>query len=231
MNRIVNKLNRLWKERAHRAAARAVLDTPPIVPADDGLVLFSMIGTRVLLPYLVAVKSLHAQLRKGRIVILDDGTLTDADRQILAAHLVLLRAQRIAGLADLAREDIRFVNRQRGAGTRILLDHRLEKTGIDPDAIQGYDRVVTTHMAVAAAVSQGDPERFSKISKISIFNIKLFFQNVTTFFKINLIKIFQKKALHFLYRSHFWHLKRPKTKSEKRSVSMNLYIYINSRIQ
>ena len=61
----------------------------------------------------------------------------------------------IAGLADLAREDIRFVNRQRGAGTRILLDHRLEKTGIDPDAIQGYDRVVTTHMAVAAAVSSG----------------------------------------------------------------------------
>ena len=87
MNRIANKLNLLWKERAHRAAARAVLDTPAVVPADDGLVLFSMIGTRVLLPYLVAVKSLHAQLRKGRIVILDDGTLTDADRTILAAQL------------------------------------------------------------------------------------------------------------------------------------------------
>lgn len=87
MNRIVNKLNRLWKERSHRAAARAVLDTPPVVPADDGLVLFSMIGTRVLLPYLVAVKSLHAKLKRGRIVILDDGTLTDADRDILAAHL------------------------------------------------------------------------------------------------------------------------------------------------
>ncbi len=98
MNRIVNKLNRLWKERAHRAAARAVLDTPPIVPADDGLVLFSMIGTRVLLPYLVAVKSLHAQLRKGRIVILDDGTLTDADRQILATHL---GKPRIVSIADI----------------------------------------------------------------------------------------------------------------------------------
>ncbi len=87
MNRIVNKLNRLWKERAHRAAAHAVLDTPPVVPADDGLVLFSMIGTRVLLPYLVAVKSLHSKLQRGRIVILDDGSLTDADRAILAAHL------------------------------------------------------------------------------------------------------------------------------------------------
>ncbi|MBO9694918.1 MAG: hypothetical protein J7499_01840 [Sphingopyxis sp.] len=87
MNRIVNKLNLWWKERAHRAAARAVLDTPAVVPAGDGLVLFSMIGTRVLLPYLVAVKSLHAHLRRGRIVILDDGTLTDADRAILAEHL------------------------------------------------------------------------------------------------------------------------------------------------
>lgn len=87
MNRIVNKLNLLWKERAHRATARAVLDTPAVIPADDGVVLFSMIGTRVLLPYLVAVKSLHARLGKGRIVILDDGTLTDADRAILAAQL------------------------------------------------------------------------------------------------------------------------------------------------
>jgi hypothetical protein len=87
MDRIANKLNRLWKERVHRAAARAVLDTPPIAPADDGLILFSMIGTRVLLPYLVAVKSLHARLQRGRIVILDDGTLTSSDRDVLAAHL------------------------------------------------------------------------------------------------------------------------------------------------
>lgn len=87
MNRITKKLNGLWKERAHRIAARAVLDTPPVVPADDGLILFSMIGTRVLLPYLAAIKSLHGQLKRGRIVILDDGTLTAADRDVLAAHL------------------------------------------------------------------------------------------------------------------------------------------------
>lgn len=87
MGRVAKKLNELWKERAHRNAARAVLDTQPVVPADDGLVLFSMIGTRVLLPYLVAVKSLHAQLKRGRIAILDDGTLTSDDRAVLAAHL------------------------------------------------------------------------------------------------------------------------------------------------
>src|SRR3546814_13518062 len=84
MNRIANKLNRSWKERMHRVAARAVLDTPPIAPADDGLILFSMIGTRVLLSYLVAVKSLYGRLGRGRIAILDDGTLTAADRAVLA---------------------------------------------------------------------------------------------------------------------------------------------------
>lgn len=87
MNRVANKLNGLWKERKHRAASRGVLETPPVVPVDDGLVLFSMIGTRVLLPYLVAVKSLHARLKRGRIVILDDGTLTPADRDVIAVQL------------------------------------------------------------------------------------------------------------------------------------------------
>jgi hypothetical protein len=72
-----------WK---HARAARDILDTPPIVPTDDGLILFSMIGTAVLLPYLVAVKSLYTQLNRGRIMLLDDGTLTDGDKALLAHH-------------------------------------------------------------------------------------------------------------------------------------------------
>jgi hypothetical protein len=73
-------------EWQHSSVARGVLDTPPIKPCDDGVVLFSMIGTRVLLPYLVAVKSLHHQLGRGRIMLLNDGTLDQADRAVLAAH-------------------------------------------------------------------------------------------------------------------------------------------------
>lgn len=46
----------------------------------------------------------------------------------------------------------RYVNRQRGAGTRVLLDYRLKKLGISPEEINGYDREASTHMAVAAAV-------------------------------------------------------------------------------
>lgn len=71
---------------SHSRAAQGVLDTAPIVGADDGVILFSMIGTAVLLPYLIAVKSLHLQLQRGRILLLNDGTLTAADRTVLAHH-------------------------------------------------------------------------------------------------------------------------------------------------
>lgn len=48
---------------------------------------------------------------------------------------------------------VKFVNRQRGAGTRVLLDYKLKTLGIDPKSIDGYDKEVATHMAVAASVA------------------------------------------------------------------------------
>jgi molybdopterin molybdotransferase/putative molybdopterin biosynthesis protein len=61
----------------------------------------------------------------------------------------------LGGLEDLVRPDVRFVNRQPGAGTRVLLDHRLRRLGIKPDRIAGYEREEHTHMAVAVAVASG----------------------------------------------------------------------------
>ncbi|RIV88358.1 hypothetical protein D2V17_07725 [Aurantiacibacter xanthus] len=80
--RIVRRL----RERRFPGQIAGILATPPVTARADGLVLFSMIGTRVLLPYLVAAKSLHAQLDAGRFVILDDGTLTADDKALLAHH-------------------------------------------------------------------------------------------------------------------------------------------------
>jgi putative molybdopterin biosynthesis protein len=59
----------------------------------------------------------------------------------------------IASLDDLPR--VRYVNRQRGAGTRILLDYELEQRGISADQVSGYDHEEYTHLAVAAAVASG----------------------------------------------------------------------------
>jgi hypothetical protein len=84
---IAEHLNWHVKQWWHRRLSRGVLATPPIVPRDDGVILFSMIGTAVLLPCLIAMKSLHRHLGRGRVVILDDGTLTAADRGVLAQHL------------------------------------------------------------------------------------------------------------------------------------------------
>jgi len=61
----------------------------------------------------------------------------------------------IKDFSDLIRDDVIYVNRQRGAGTRILLDYHLNRENIDPSNIKGYDREMTTHLAVASAVKTG----------------------------------------------------------------------------
>ncbi len=63
--------------------------------------------------------------------------------------------QQVQGLADLAQPGIRWVNRQAGSGTRVWLDAQLQAYQIDAAAIPGYEREVTTHMAVAQAVADG----------------------------------------------------------------------------
>jgi putative molybdopterin biosynthesis protein len=58
-------------------------------------------------------------------------------------------------LVDLTRPNVRFVNRQKGSGTRVLLDYHLKQRGIRPEQIDGYEREEFTHMAVAAAILSG----------------------------------------------------------------------------
>ena len=64
-------------------------------------------------------------------------------------------AERVEGIEDLAQSELLFMNRQRGAGTRVLFDYKLEEAGISPDQINGYDRIEYTHMTLAAAVANG----------------------------------------------------------------------------
>ncbi|KMZ55150.1 molybdopterin biosynthesis protein [Dorea sp. D27] len=62
----------------------------------------------------------------------------------------------IKGISDLTR--VNYVNRQRGAGTRVFLDYKLKEAGIDSAEIDGYDKEASTHMAVAALVRNGDAD-------------------------------------------------------------------------
>lgn len=62
----------------------------------------------------------------------------------------------ITKISDISERNLRFVNRQRGAGTRLLFDYKLKKLNISPDKINGYEREEFTHLLVAAAVANGD---------------------------------------------------------------------------
>lgn len=90
-----------------------------------------------------------------------------ADRDIVLVNLIYREQglmipkgnpKGIKGIEDLARQDIMFINRQRGAGTRLLLDLKLKELGISPEQVNGYNREEYTHMAVAAAVSGGSAD-------------------------------------------------------------------------
>ena len=64
----------------------------------------------------------------------------------------------IKTLADLVKPGIRFINRQRGSGTRVLLDYLLQKQGLTIEQILGYEREEFTHLAVAVAVASGSAD-------------------------------------------------------------------------
>ncbi|QAY67255.1 substrate-binding domain-containing protein [Paenibacillus protaetiae] len=86
-------------------------------------------------------------------------------------HVVIHMLRRKAGLyvkrgnpfgirawSDLARPDIRFVNRERGSGTRVLLDEQLRLLGISPQQIRGYEDEQMNHVGVAAKVASGEAD-------------------------------------------------------------------------
>src|SRR5712691_10957484 len=87
-----------------------------------------------------------------------------ADRKVVLVHLAgrvqgLIVPQgnpkQLSKLIDEARKDVLFVNRQRGSGTRVLLDYELKKLRMEPHAVRGYEREEYTHLAVAADVASG----------------------------------------------------------------------------
>ena len=86
---IVGFLPHRWRPNPeigrHAEAIVGVLQAP-LEQSADGPAIVSLLGAADVLPYLVAIKSLHHRLGRGRFVIVDDGTLTGEDRAILAHH-------------------------------------------------------------------------------------------------------------------------------------------------
>ena len=68
---------------------------------------------------------------------------------------------------SLTREDVRFINREKGSGTRILLDEQLIKSGISKSTIKGYEKELNSHLACAGAVARGSADVSMGIERIS----------------------------------------------------------------
>ena len=64
----------------------------------------------------------------------------------------------IASVSDITKEGLRYVNRQKGSGTRILLDYLLKKEGLNSGLIYGYEREELTHTSVAAQIASGSAD-------------------------------------------------------------------------
>ncbi len=120
---------------------------------------------------LVALKRSEAHIIGSHLLDPASGTynLPDLKKLRLTSKVVVLNLvireqglivpkgnpKKLSGIKDLACQNLSFVNRQPGAGTRVLLDYKLAKLGIKPDTIQGYEHEEATHMAVAVAVASG----------------------------------------------------------------------------
>lgn len=69
---------------------------------------------------------------------------------------------------DLARTNIRFVNRERGSGARVLSDEHLRILGIQHENIQGYDHEELSHLAIASCIARGDADVGVGIEKVAL---------------------------------------------------------------
>jgi putative molybdopterin biosynthesis protein len=68
------------------------------------------------------------------------------------------KASQIKGFESLISKKIRFINRQKGSGTRLLLDYHLQKLGINPEEIVGYEKEVYTHFEVGLSILSGEED-------------------------------------------------------------------------
>ncbi len=120
---------------------------------------------------LMAIKKGVCHVAGSHLLDTEDGTYNISyikkylsDIRVRLVHLVLRdqglivpreNPKKIKGIEALVREDITFINRQAGSGTRILLDYRLQQLGINPAKVNGYENEEFTHMSVAVGVLSG----------------------------------------------------------------------------
>jgi putative molybdopterin biosynthesis protein len=86
------------------------------------------------------------------------GTVKVVTFAVWQQGLLTRPASPIRAIEDLARKDVRIVNRETGAGSRELLDQHLRAAGIPPDRVRGYDSIAAGHLPAAEAVAHNQAD-------------------------------------------------------------------------
>ncbi len=118
---------------------------------------------------LLALQQDIAHLATAHLLDVESGeyNLPYLKRILLGYHLVVINMayrqqgfivnkgnpKKILEIRDLTRENVRYINRQKGSGTRVLLDYLLKQNAINPNTITGYNQEEFTHLMVASAVA------------------------------------------------------------------------------
>ncbi|AAK79979.1 putative molybdopterin biosynthesis protein [Clostridium acetobutylicum] len=164
---------------------------------------------------IMALKSGETHIAPIHLLDMKDGTynISYIKKYLCDKNIALIKGvKRIQGLMvpkgnplnlksieDISKFRRRFVNRQRGAGTRLLLDYNLKKLNISSKDINGYEREEFTHIAVAAVVAAGDADcglgvysaaKLMNLDFIEIGNEEYDFAIPKEFLKMDVVKKF-----------------------------------------
>lgn len=164
---------------------------------------------------IVALKSEEAHLAPIHLLDMEGGeyNLSYIEKYLPNKNMALIKGvNRIQGimvakdnpfsinsLIDIALKDVRFINRQRGSGTRLFLDYNLKKLNISPNDIYGYEREELTHLQVAAAIAAKDADcglgvysaaKLMNLKFIPLGNEEYDFAIPKDFLKLDIIKEF-----------------------------------------
>lgn len=116
----------------------------------------------------------------------------------------------ILSLKDIATRGLKFVNRQRGSGTRLFLDYNIKQLGINTRNITGYEREEFTHLGVAAAIAAGDADcglgilsaaNLMDLNFIPLGNEEYDFAVPKEYINLNMIKEFIKAITSFEFKN------------------------------
>nr|WP_295973098.1 helix-turn-helix transcriptional regulator [uncultured Bacillus sp.] len=103
--------------------------------------------------------------------------------------------KQIASWSDLMRGDITILNREIGSGARVLLDEQLRHNKISPDAVNGYDNIVTSHLGLAASVSKGEADVGVGIEKAAAYTGADFIPLIKERYDLVILKIPENEEL------------------------------------